>query len=97
MSNHTVQFLNSDSYNRNHSQNHRTYQIELHSQCSPMIENLAIQLSQAITDRKQLRLVFLDGDTLVETVRWHTPAWIGLRDGKVINKQALKFWEPLDP
>ena len=63
----------------------------------PIQDYEAIQLSQAITDRKQLRLVFLDGDTLVESVRWHTPAWIGLRDGKVINKQALKFWEPLDP
>jgi hypothetical protein len=56
----------------------------------------AIQLSQLITERKQIRIVFQDGDTLIEAVRWHTPQWIGLRDGKVVNKQAIKFWESLD-
>ena len=76
----------------------RNFDSPTHEMARSIIHDYeAIQLSQAITDRKQLRLVFLDGDTLVETVRWHTSAWIGLRDGKVINKQALKFWEPLDP
>ena len=63
---------------------------------SPSQDYEAIQLSQAITERRQIRLVFLDGDTLIEFVRWHTPFSIGLRDGKVVNKQALKFWELLD-
>ena len=75
----------------------RNFDSLAHEMVRPIQDYEAIQLSQAITDRKQVRLVFLDGDTLVESVRWHTPAWIGLRDGKVINKQALKFWEPLDP
>ena len=75
----------------------RNFDSLTHEMVRPIQDYEAIQLSQAITDRKQLRLVFLDGDTLVESVRWHTPAWIGLRDVKVINKQALKFWEPLDP
>ena len=76
----------------------RNFDNPAHEMARPIVQDYeAIQLSQAITDRKQLRLVFLDGDTLVEAVRWHTPAWIGLRDGKVVNKQALKFWEPLDP
>lgn len=56
----------------------------------------AILLSQTITDKQQIRITFLDGDVLIEFVRWHTPEYIGLRDGKVVNKQAIKFWEIVD-
>ncbi len=53
----------------------------------------AIILSQAIVDKQQIQITFLDGDVLIEQVRWHTPECIGLKDGKVVNKQAIKFWE----
>ena len=56
----------------------------------------AILLSQVTSEKKQIRITFLDGDVLIERVRWHTPDTIGLLDGKVVNKQAIKFWEVLE-
>jgi hypothetical protein len=53
----------------------------------------AVLLSKIITERKQIRITFLDGDTLIDGLRWHTPYHLGMRDGKVINKSAIKFWE----
>jgi hypothetical protein len=53
----------------------------------------AILLSKAITEKKQIRITFLDGDVLIDGLRWHTPSQLGLRDGKVVNKSAIKFWE----
>lgn len=56
----------------------------------------AILLSQSITEKQQIRITFLDGDVLIDHVRWHTPEYIGLRDGKVVNKQAIKYWEIIE-
>jgi len=56
----------------------------------------AILLSQIISEKKQIRITFLDGDILIERVRWYTSDYIGLKDGKVVNKQAIKFWESLE-
>ena len=43
----------------------RNFDNPAHEMARPIVQDYeAIQLSQAITDRKQLRLVFLDGDTL---------------------------------
>ncbi len=56
----------------------------------------AILLSQAITEKRQIQITFIDGDVLIEYVRWHTESYIGLKDGKVVNKQSIKFWEMLD-
>jgi hypothetical protein len=53
----------------------------------------ALLLSKVITEKKQIRITFLDGDTLIDGLRWHTPAALGLRDGKVVNKSLIKFWE----
>ena len=64
------------------------------SQETPAYE--AILLSQMITEKKPIRIIFMDGDVLIEQVRWHTPECIGLKDGKVINKRAIKFWEAVN-
>ena len=56
----------------------------------------AILLSQAITEKKQIQITFIDGDIVVEQVKWHTPEHIGMKDGKVINKQAIKFWQMVE-
>ena len=55
----------------------------------------AILLSKVIVENQHISITFLDGDVMVEQVRWHTPECIGLRNGKVVNKQAIKFWEVL--
>ena len=56
----------------------------------------ALMLTQIIVEMKSIQICFLDGDTLVGQVRWHTPESIGLRDGKVVNKGAIKFWTVLE-
>lgn len=56
----------------------------------------AILLSQTIKEKKEIRFTFIDGDVLIERVRWHTEGFIGLRDGKVVNKMAVKYWELMD-
>jgi len=56
----------------------------------------AILLSKAISEKKQIRIVFLDGDTLIDGLRWHTPDALGMRDGKVIHKAAIKYWEVVE-
>lgn len=56
----------------------------------------AMLLSQVITEKKQLRISFIDGDMLVEKVQWHTSEYIGMKDGKVVNKRAVKYWEILE-
>ena len=50
-------------------------------------------LSQAIVDKRPICITYPDGDVMIEQVRWHTPECIGLRDGKMVNKKAIKFWE----
>lgn len=57
----------------------------------------AILLSRVVTEKKQIRITFLDGDVLVDGLRWHTPYHLGMRDGKVVNKSAIKFWEVMEP
>ncbi len=56
----------------------------------------AILLSQAIVEKQQISITFLDGDILIEYVRWHTPEYIGLKDGKVVNKKAIKYWQIME-
>ena len=56
----------------------------------------ALLLSKAVSEKKQLRITFLDGDTLIDGLRWHTSESLGMRDGKVINRSAIKFWEVME-
>lgn len=56
----------------------------------------AVLLSKIITEKKQIQITFLDGDILVDGLRWHTPYHLGMKDGKVINKSAIKFWEIIE-
>lgn len=56
----------------------------------------AVLLSKIITEKRQIMITFMDGDTLTDRLRWHTPYHLGLKDGKVVNKSAIKFWEVID-
>ncbi|MGK0289639.1 MAG: hypothetical protein ACI86H_001085 [bacterium] len=53
----------------------------------------AVLLSKIISERLKIKITFLDGELLVDTLRWHTPYHLGLRSGKVVNKSAIKYWE----
>ena len=53
----------------------------------------AILLSGCIKDQTEIRITFLDGDVLIGVPKWHTPESIGLKDNKVVNRLAIKFWE----
>ncbi|MBF0350669.1 MAG: hypothetical protein HQM11_06535 [SAR324 cluster bacterium] len=56
----------------------------------------SLLLSQVVTEKKTIRVTFLDGDILIQKVQWHTMDAIGLKDGKVVNRHAIKFWEIVD-
>jgi len=56
----------------------------------------ALLLSKVISEKKQIRITFLDGDTLIDGLRWHTSESLGMRDGKVVNRSSVKFWEVVD-
>jgi len=56
----------------------------------------AVLLSKIITERKQVLITFMDGETIQDGLRWHTPYHLGLRHGKVVNKSAIKYWEVID-
>ena len=62
----------------------------------PQPPHEAVLLSKIITERRQIQVTFLDGDTLIDGLRWHTPYHLGMKEGKVINKSAIKFWEVID-
>lgn len=66
------------------------------SSLRPQPPHEAILLSKVITEKKQIRITFLDGDILIDGLRWHTPYHLGMRDGKVVNKSAIKFWEVME-
>jgi len=53
----------------------------------------AILLSKVVSEKLHISITFLDGDTLVSQVRWHTSGAIGLKDGKIVNRNAIKFWQ----
>ena len=56
----------------------------------------AVLLSRVITEKRQLRITFIDSEVLIDSLRWHTPDSLGLKSGKVINKRAIKFWEVVE-
>ena len=54
----------------------------------------AILLSKLVSEQKEIRITFLDGEYLIDQLRWHTVNQLGLLSGKVVNKLAIKYWEP---
>lgn len=56
----------------------------------------AILLSRIISDRHQIKVTFLDGDFVIDHLRWHTHDALGLKSGRVVNKGAVKYWEPIE-
>ncbi len=55
----------------------------------------AILLSKLITEQRSIKITFPDGEYLIDQLRWHTVNQLGLVSGKVVNKQAIKYWEPV--
>ncbi|OGG96281.1 MAG: hypothetical protein A2527_02175 [Candidatus Lambdaproteobacteria bacterium RIFOXYD2_FULL_50_16] len=52
-------------------------------------------LSKLIAEKRSIRIAFLDGEYLIDQIRWHTVEHLGLKSGKVVNRQAIKYWEPI--
>lgn len=53
----------------------------------------AIMLSKVITEKLSIKITFLDGEYLIDQLRWHTIDSLGLKNGKVVYKGAMKYWE----
>ncbi len=53
----------------------------------------AITLSKVITEKLAIKITFLDGEYLIDQLRWHTIDSLGLKNGKVVYKSAIKYWE----
>ncbi len=53
----------------------------------------AIMLSKVISEKLTIKVTFPDGEYLVDQLRWHTNDNLGLINGKVVNKSAIKYWE----
>jgi len=53
----------------------------------------AIMLSKVITEKLTIKITFLDGEYLIDQLRWHTIDSLGLKNGKVVYKGAIKYWE----
>lgn len=53
----------------------------------------AIMLSRIISDKQTIRISFPDGEYIVDQLKWHTSDYLGLKNGKVVNKLAIKYWE----
>lgn len=62
----------------------------------PQIAHDAIMLSKVISDKSTIKITFPDGEYLIDQLRWHTNDNLGLKNGKVIFKGAIKYWEVVD-
>jgi len=56
----------------------------------------AVLLSKIIAERLTIKITFLDGEILIDGLRWHTPYHLGMRQGKVVNKSSVKYWEIIE-
>ncbi|MCP4750996.1 MAG: hypothetical protein GY866_08890 [Proteobacteria bacterium] len=59
----------------------------------PQIAHDAILLSRIISEKQSIKITFPDGEYLIDQLRWHTISNLGLKNGKVVNKNAIKYWE----
>ena len=57
------------------------------------IAHEAIMLSKVISEKQSIKITFPDGEYLIDQLRWHTINSLGLKNGKVVNKSAIKYWE----
>lgn len=60
------------------------------------IAHEAIMLSKIISEKQSIKITFPDGEYLIDQLRWHTINSLGLKNGKVVNKAAIKYWEVVD-
>lgn len=60
------------------------------------IAHEAILLSKIISEKQSIRITFPDGEYLVDQLKWHTGNSLGLKNGKVVNKSLIKYWEVVD-
>jgi len=56
----------------------------------------AIMLSKVISEKQSIKITFPDGEYLIDQLRWHTINSLGLKNGKVVNKTMIKYWEVVD-
>lgn len=56
----------------------------------------AVLLSKVITEKLSIKITFLDGEILIDQLRWHTAYHLGLKGGKVVNKSGIKYWEVIE-
>lgn len=57
------------------------------------IDHEAILLSRIISEKQTIKVSFPDGEYLIDQLRWYTQNQLGLASGRVVNKQAIKYWE----
>ena len=55
----------------------------------------AILLSRIISEKQTIKISFIDGEYIADQLKWHTESQLGLKSGKVVNKNAIKYWEIL--
>lgn len=60
------------------------------------IAHEAIMLSRVISEKQSIKITFPDGEYLIDQLRWHTINSLGLKNGKVVIKNAIKYWEVVD-
>lgn len=53
----------------------------------------AILLSKAVSENLEIKITLIDGEYLIDQLRWHTLDCLGLKSGKVVLKHAIKYWE----
>ena len=52
-----------------------------------------ILLSKVVTEKSTIRVTFPDGEYIIDHLRWYTDKYLGLNNGKIINRSAVKYWE----
>lgn len=52
-----------------------------------------IMLSKVVSEKSTLRIAFPDGEYLIDQLRWYTSKYLGLHNGKIITRSAIKYLE----
>jgi len=52
-----------------------------------------ILLSKVVLEKSTIRVTFPDGEYIIDQLRWYTAKYLGLINGKIINRSAVKYWE----
>ncbi|MDH5560018.1 MAG: hypothetical protein OEY59_04095 [Deltaproteobacteria bacterium] len=73
---------------------------KIKSSANPKIRDFVahdeIMLSRIVSEKQTIQISFLDGEFIIDQLKWHTTDFLGLKGGKVVNKKAVKYWEVID-